>query len=96
MTNANQILERIKGVRQFQPSVIRNSMLMSIIQLLSFAGCFALIALGVYEYFLGGSKPLAGMHLISALLLLLIWKLTKMVLSRNAYIMELNEVLDGE
>jgi hypothetical protein len=96
MTNANQILERIKGVRQFQPSVIRNSMLMSIIQLLSFAGCFALMTLGVYEYFLGGSKALAGMHLIAALLLLLIWKLTKMVLSRNAYIIEMNEALDGE
>lgn len=96
MSNADQTLERIKGIRQFQPSVIRNSMLMSVIQLFSFGGCFIMVVLGVYEHFLGKSSKLAGMYLISGLLLLLIWKLTKMVLSRNAYIIEINEALDGE
>jgi hypothetical protein len=120
MSNANQILERIKGVRQFQPSVIRNSLLVAIVQIVSLVGAVLLIALSIFKITLiYPIKPsmmsdidaltrfnlriteesnllIAYYLLFGAVLLLLIWRLTKMVINRNAYIMELNEVLDGE
>nr|WP_294861587.1 hypothetical protein [uncultured Fluviicola sp.] len=104
-TNANQILERIKGVRQFQPSAIRNSIAMWFLQLLSFFGAIgciiasiAILAISVSENtnLSEDELMLTCMLLSFALLLLLILKLTKMVRRRNAYILEMNEVLDGE
>ncbi|WP_300665791.1 hypothetical protein [Fluviicola sp.] len=120
MSNANQILERIKGIRRFQPSVIRNSLMMAMIQLVSLVGAVGLIALSIVK--LTSSEPpkdhvirdlealsrfnmdvakeahliIAYLLLFGAILLLLIWRLTRMVRHRNAYILELNEVLDGE
>ncbi|MNE33979.1 hypothetical protein D3C87_30530 [compost metagenome] len=120
MSNANQILERIKGIRKFQPSVIRNSLTMALIQLVSLVGAVGLIALSIFKLTNSGppkdplGKDLEALarfnmdvaeqaHLIiaylllfGAILLLLIWRLTRMVRHRNAYILELNELLDGE
>lgn len=105
MSNANQILDRIKVIRQFQPSAIRNSIGMFFLQLISFLGAIgciissiALLAVPIWE---GKTVPenqitLACMLLSLTLLLLLVLKLTKMVRRRNAYILELNEVLDDE
>jgi uncharacterized membrane protein len=104
-TNANQILERIKGVRQFQPSTIRNSIAMWFLQLVSFFGAMGCIIGSIAILAISISKStnlsadesiLTCMLLSFALLLLLILKLTKMVRRRNAYILELNEVLDEE
>lgn len=122
-TNANQILERIKWLRQFQPSVIRNSILMAALQLASLIGSFTLMAVSIYIYASPenldsrrkteierliqqfrdilhvkseDSTDQAYLLLVIALLLLLVWKLTKMVRRRNDYIFELNEVLDEE
>ncbi len=120
MSNANQILERIKGIRRFQPSVIRNSLMMISIQLVSLVGAVGLISLSIVK--LTTSKPpkdsvvrdlealsrfnmevaeeahliIAYLLLFGALLLLVIWRLTRMVRHRNAYILEMNDALDGE
>ncbi len=105
MSNANQILERIKVIRQFQPSAIRNSIGMFFLQLISFLGAIGCI---ISSIFLLGTRILKNdsvpekeiilicMLLSLTLLLLLILKLTKMVRRRNGYILELNEVLDEE
>jgi hypothetical protein len=122
-TNADQTIERAKWLRQFQPSIIRNSILMAAIQLTSLVGAFTLIGTSIYIYASSGnldarkrtqvdqyiqdfkgvlhlrsedSRDQAYLLLIIALLLLLVWKLTRMVRMRNAYILELDEVLDGE
>lgn len=120
MSNANQILERVKGIRRFQPSVIRNSLMMIGIQLVSLVGAVGLISLSIVK--LTTSEPpkngvirdleafsrfnmevaeeahliIAYLLLFGAILLLVIWRLTRMVRHRNAYIMELNDALDGE
>ncbi len=122
MSNSDQILERIKGIRQFQPSVIRNSLMMIGIQLVSLMGAVGLISLSIVQ--LTTTKPpkegvmkdlealsrfnmevakaeeahliIAYLLLFGAILLLVIWRLTRMVRHRNAYILELNDALDGE
>jgi len=120
MLSPNQILGRIQGIRQLQPSAIRNSILMAIIQLASFIGAFVLIGLSVLQ-FVNASRPIpkkffsintmlnthlsmsketeyavAYMLLFASLLLLLIWKLTRMVRRRNAYILSINWAMDDE
>lgn len=122
MSNSDQILERIKGIRQFQPSVIRNSLMMIGIQLVSLMGAVGLISLSIVQ--LTTTKPpkegvmkdlealsrfnmevakaeeahliIAYLLLFGAILLLVIWRLTRMVRHRNAYILEMNDALDGE
>lgn len=122
MSNSDQILERIKGIRQFQPSVIRNSLMMMGIQLVSLMGAVGLISLSIVQLTTteppkdGVMKDLEALsrfnmevakaeeaHLIiaylllfGAILLLVIWRLTRMVRHRNAYILEMNDALDGE
>jgi len=105
MSNANHLLERIKGIRQFQPSAIRNSIVMWLLQLLSFLGLIGCIGGGI-AVLVNSVEKRNGMSaddsmllcllLSLALMLMLILKLAKMVRRRNAYILELNEVLDGE
>lgn len=96
------LLERIRGIRQFQPSVIRNSIVMWFLQLISLLGFIGCIAGGITVVSDSVKNPkatdsmLIGLLLSVALLLLLVMRLAKMVRRRNAYILELNEVLDEE
>lgn len=49
-----EIIKTLKEIRYFQPSVIRNSILMILMQLLSFTGALVMIAYSVVTYY--GSK----------------------------------------
>lgn len=59
MQKTEQILEQIKGIRRFQPSAIRNSLVMLLLQLLSFLGTIGLMALSIF-YFTKEPEPLSG------------------------------------
>lgn len=93
-----QIIERLQTIRSFQPSVIANSFLMTLMQFLSFTGALVVITYSVVIYYKGNDEK-HSMHqsylmLIIAILLLVIWKLTRMVRNRNGYILEINDVMD--
>lgn len=120
MTNAIHILERIKWLRQFQPSAVRNSLLMLIIQIVSLVGAVSLMGLSIFKLtvtypvesdFMRDVDALTRFNLelnetqnlliayyllFGSVLLLFIWVLARMVIRRNAYILELNDVLDEE
>lgn len=95
-----EIIKTLKEIRYFQPSVIRNSILMILMQLLSFTGALVMIAYSVVTYY-GSKNEVDLIHqsylmLMIAFLLLVIWKLTRMVRNRNMYITEVNNVVDSE
>lgn len=93
-----EIVEQLQAIRAFQPSIIRNTFLMTCMQFLSFTGALFMIIYSVVIYYTDSNEERyhqSYLMLIIALLLLLIWKLTRMVKNRNSYITEINKVMDG-
>lgn len=90
-----QIIDGLKTIRPFQPSLIRNSLAMYLTQIVSFAGAISMIGCSIYTY-IQCCPQQAYLMLVIALLLLVIWKLTYMVRTRNNYIHEVNHVVDGD
>ncbi len=95
-----EIIGILKEIRYLQPDTTANSILMILMQLLSFIGALVMIAYSVVIYY-GSNNEKDLIHqsylmLIIAFLLLMIWKLTRMVRNRNNYINEINNVVDDK
>lgn len=50
MSLNNQQIDKLQFLRNYQPSAIRSSILMAIIQAISFVGSFILMGLSIYVY----------------------------------------------
>lgn len=94
-----QIVERLKVVRSFQPGVRGNSFLMAIFQFFSFVGGLILFVVSILNFFKDSSTCNLSegyLMMLLAVALMLIWKLTRMVRRRNAYILQVKKAMDNE
>ncbi len=96
-----KISTELKTLQSSQPSIIRNTILISILQALSIIGALATFGYSFYTYTWKWDKAdpssLHQSYLMSVItvLLLVIWKLTRMVKNRNFHISKMNRFIDG-
>lgn len=88
----------LKELRKYSPSVIRNSVLMWVIQIISLVGTFAGLCAIVYFAFVeleGYEQPVVLAVIISfTILMRVIHLFTQMIRFRNKYILRLEELIE--
>lgn len=100
----NQIVRRLKVVRSFQPGARGSSFIMTIVQFLSFIGGLILFGVSGIRFLTkkeeytscNCEKTEAYLILVIAIILMLVWKLTRMVRRRNAYILLVKKAMDSK
>lgn len=94
-----KISTELKTLQSSQPSIIRNTILISILQALSIIGALTTFGYSLFIYFQNNDSDKSFFHqsylmLVITVLLLVIWKLTRMVKNRNFHISKMNRFID--